>query len=243
MITHLHPAYLFIGPYQQIREQAELFLKKALCHKHAHEQAYTLCATCLAITQRQHSLVRWITPEHTYSIALIDEILRTLTLSLQHHEHFFFVLDCADRLSSACANRLLKSLEEPPPGYHFILLTPRQYALLPTIRSRCVAYYSAFNQSIGQHALMRYLTNPQIADYKSFISELDHLKLTEEDALDIIDNLIAYFKTMVENALFRKKAYTILDILEQAYHHPPMAGSTKIYLKNIFLQIRLLMVR
>ena len=43
----------------------------------------------------------------------------------------------ADRLHKNAANKLLKTLEEPPPETHFVLLSHRASALLPTIRSRC----------------------------------------------------------------------------------------------------------
>ncbi len=35
------------------------------------------------------------------------------------------------------ANKLLKTLEEPPRGTHFVLVTAKPSSLLPTIRSRC----------------------------------------------------------------------------------------------------------
>ncbi len=43
----------------------------------------------------------------------------------------------ADALNPAAANALLKTLEEPPPGVHFLLGAHRLDAVLPTIRSRC----------------------------------------------------------------------------------------------------------
>lgn len=48
-----------------------------------------------------------------------------------------FVLDGAHLMNATAANRLLKSLEEPPPTTHFLLVTSAPQALLPTIRSRC----------------------------------------------------------------------------------------------------------
>ncbi len=44
----------------------------------------------------------------------------------------------ADRMNVNAANSLLKLLEEPPPGSHFLLVTHQPDVLLPTIRSRCV---------------------------------------------------------------------------------------------------------
>ena len=43
----------------------------------------------------------------------------------------------ADDLEKSAANALLKSLEEPPVGSFFLLVTHRPGRLLPTIRSRC----------------------------------------------------------------------------------------------------------
>lgn len=47
------------------------------------------------------------------------------------------VIDPADDLEKGAANALLKSLEEPPTGTYFLLVTHRPGRLLPTIRSRC----------------------------------------------------------------------------------------------------------
>jgi len=47
------------------------------------------------------------------------------------------IVDPADDLEPSAANALLKSLEEPPTGTHFLLVAHRLGRLLPTIRSRC----------------------------------------------------------------------------------------------------------
>jgi DNA polymerase-3 subunit delta' len=48
-----------------------------------------------------------------------------------------FLIDDAHRLNESASNALLKTLEEPPPTSHLVLITQRPAALLPTIRSRC----------------------------------------------------------------------------------------------------------
>jgi DNA polymerase-3 subunit delta' len=45
----------------------------------------------------------------------------------------------AEDMNASSANSLLKSLEEPPAGAFFLLVSHRPARLLPTIRSRCVA--------------------------------------------------------------------------------------------------------
>lgn len=47
------------------------------------------------------------------------------------------IIDPADDLEKNAVNALLKSLEEPPAGTFFLLVTHRLGRLLPTIRSRC----------------------------------------------------------------------------------------------------------
>jgi DNA polymerase-3 subunit delta' len=47
------------------------------------------------------------------------------------------VIDAADDMERGAANALLKSLEEPPPGTVFFLVSHMPGRLLPTIRSRC----------------------------------------------------------------------------------------------------------
>ena len=48
------------------------------------------------------------------------------------------VIQPTEALNASAANALLKSLEEPPPRTHFILVAHRPHLVLPTIRSRCV---------------------------------------------------------------------------------------------------------
>ncbi|MFQ5509406.1 MAG: DNA polymerase III subunit delta' [Leptospirillia bacterium] len=49
------------------------------------------------------------------------------------------IITPAERLNPTAANALLKTLEEPPPGWTLILVSTRAEALLPTLRSRCQA--------------------------------------------------------------------------------------------------------
>jgi DNA polymerase-3 subunit delta' len=48
-----------------------------------------------------------------------------------------FVIERVDQMHDNAANRMLKTLEEPPPFAHLLLLTDRPQDVLPTIQSRC----------------------------------------------------------------------------------------------------------
>ncbi|MFN2452887.1 MAG: ATP-binding protein [Pyrinomonadaceae bacterium] len=67
------------------------------------------------------------------------------------------IIEQADQLNEASSNALLKTLEEPPPTSHIILLTARPAALLPTIRSRCqtIRFAPLTSQEIETHLSSR----------------------------------------------------------------------------------------
>ncbi|MCM3905954.1 MAG: DNA polymerase III subunit delta' [Pyrinomonadaceae bacterium] len=73
-----------------------------------------------------------------------------------------FLVDDADKLNDQSANALLKTLEEPPPTSHIILISSRPAMLLPTIRSRCQAirFSPLTTAEIEQHLLKNKLATP-----------------------------------------------------------------------------------
>lgn len=70
----------------------------------------------------------------------------------------FVILEEAQRLNPAAANALLKTLEEPPSRYHFILTAPASDLLLQTILSRCriVRLGALTTESVYQHLKTRF---------------------------------------------------------------------------------------
>jgi DNA polymerase-3 subunit delta' len=159
----VHHAYLFDGPEGVGKELAAFGLAQALvCEKRGEpdglkNEACATCGACLRAVVRQDTrrtghpdvvaIERGLydpaaigrrTPE-AKEIS-IDQV-RTLVLSraaFAPHEGRakVFVIRRAEELSVAAANALLKTLEEPNPRTHFVLLTSQADALLSTIRSR-----------------------------------------------------------------------------------------------------------
>ncbi|MDG6078184.1 AAA family ATPase [Erythrobacter litoralis] len=70
-------------------------------------------------------------------IAQVRAMQRRLTTKPTLGDRRIVIIDAADDLERNAANALLKSLEEPPQGTTFLLITHRPARLLPTIRSRC----------------------------------------------------------------------------------------------------------
>ena len=69
----------------------------------------------------------------------VREMQRHLTTRPTLGSRRAIIIDPADDLEKSAANALLKSLEEPPAGTFFLLVSHRPGRLLPTIRSRCRA--------------------------------------------------------------------------------------------------------
>ena len=66
------------------------------------------------------------------------------------------IIDAADDMERSASNALLKSLEEPPSGSHFLLVSHQPSKLLPTIRSRCRALrFAALSEEQLRHVLAK----------------------------------------------------------------------------------------
>jgi len=154
----LHHALLFEGPAGVGKGFAAEGLAQALlCEARVEGLACGICASCKKVPRKDAngrsvhpdfapiargmydpSAIGRKSPE-TQEIS-VDQV-RTVVLSrialgpVLGVGRLFFVRD-ADELSTAAANALLKTLEEPPPRTYFVLTTTRPGELLPTIRSR-----------------------------------------------------------------------------------------------------------
>ncbi len=75
--------------------------------------------------------------KRSISIEQIREVQHRLTTRPSIADKRVVIIDAADDLERGGANALLKSLEEPPSGSYFMLISHASDRLLPTIRSRC----------------------------------------------------------------------------------------------------------
>ena len=129
----LIPTQLFVGPEDLLLEKTEKTLQQTFCDSN---DAGCFCAGCRKIKNNQHENIVWINPEKDYTVKDIQVVFEKTKFALDADQKFFFVLQKANTLNITSANKLLKVLEEPPPGYNFILLTNNINAILPTIVSR-----------------------------------------------------------------------------------------------------------
>jgi DNA polymerase III subunit delta' len=235
-----HHAFLWVGPDETLATKAHEYIQKQLCPHDGCDN----CTSCKQIAQRQHHALLWLEPEKNYTLDMIDQLCNTMAYALTPGTSFFFVLQRADTLSIACSNRLLKALEEPPIGYRFILLAQRTDTLLPTIRSRCVmqTWYAPANTNAHQQ-IIEYFTNKKAAPATEFLAFIDSAPLNEYQSSIIMDTILTHWIRMYQKARLKNDAGALMHIQQvivQLYLHiekPPMPGSTKLFWKNLFLQI------
>jgi DNA polymerase-3 subunit delta' len=87
-----------------------------------------------------HPDLTWVTPSGASEV-LVSDIDEAVVGAVAHtpfeSKRRVFVIEAAGTMNDQAANRLLKTLEEPPEFAHLILLAEHSEDVLPTIASRC----------------------------------------------------------------------------------------------------------
>lgn len=235
-----HPAYLFVGDTESTLAHTIMLLQKKLCVN----GGCSVCLQCRKVREQQHESIVWLAPEKQYALDDLKVIFSTISFALDTHQHFYFILQQADHLTAACANALLKSLEEPPAGYHFILLAQRSEALLATIKSRCLITNVGHAYVAPTASLIPFFTTTQFQDPLAFAKELDSTNPNEWQSIELLDQLFVHWSSVYKKAVIDsdaskiKSAERMMGHLKKAMSQPPMPGSSKLFWKNLFLQIK-----
>ncbi|MBJ7331312.1 MAG: hypothetical protein JHC95_15575 [Solirubrobacteraceae bacterium] len=131
-------AYLFHGPAGSGKRAVARAFAAALL---SDGLAGTDPAAVLArIEHGAHPDLTWVKPRSAAGILVADidqPVVAAATRTPFEARRRVFVIEAADELNDQAANRMLKTLEEPPSFAHLLLLTTRPGEVLPTIRSRC----------------------------------------------------------------------------------------------------------
>ncbi|UCD56498.1 MAG: DNA polymerase III subunit delta' [Candidatus Hydrogenedentota bacterium] len=134
-------AYIFIGPSGVGRKLTATILAKSLnCERFREQNPCGVCANCCLIAEGKHPDVQIIMPTKRSSTITVDQIEDLIPFAYMRPirgKFKVFVLSEADRLGIGTANKLLKTLEEPPPFTVFVLITEKPESVLPTVASRC----------------------------------------------------------------------------------------------------------
>jgi len=146
-------AYLIVGdPRGKAGQLAEGILQMLFCDQDANRPCGK-CRHCLRVARHVHPDITWIEPikkSRGILVEQVEEVTRNIFQTTFEGGWKAVVFVNAERMNSEAANKLLKTLEEPPPRSIFLLISDQPEALLPTIISRC-----------QRVALSDYLTDPE----------------------------------------------------------------------------------
>lgn len=147
-LGRLSHAYLLVGPQHVGKMTMALDIARAVNCESGNPPC-GVCRSCQRISAGKHSDVKVVSlalaetakgkRRTEISIDDIKEVQEMASLPPFEGKAKVFIIDGADRMSAEAANRLLKTLEEPPPRVMFVLLSSAGQAVLPTVISRCQA--------------------------------------------------------------------------------------------------------
>ncbi len=129
-------AYLFSGPAGSGKAAVARAFAAALLTDGVPDVA----GAAVRVEHGVHPDLTWVAPGSAAGILVgdVDEaVVAGAARTPFEAPRRVFVIEDADELNDQAANRMLKTLEEPPSFAHLILLTSRPGEVLPTIASRC----------------------------------------------------------------------------------------------------------
>ncbi len=242
MVINTVPAQLIVGQRDELVSHANQLVREALCPQKGASNCF--CTNCRWINNRQHPSLVWICPENDYTLEDIEVIFEKTRFSLDDGAVFFFVLEKANQLTAATANRLLKMLEEPPAGYHFLLLTTNAEAVITTIRSRCVlTNLASASADESRHVLLQHFLNQhQPPDPFIFESELKKQGLDDAQSAALFEVLANAVAALYKDAVLSGNHDLIeqltrrQELIERNMRRLPQSGSSDLFWKQLWLR-------
>jgi DNA polymerase III subunit delta' len=131
-------AYLFHGPAGTGKREIARAFAAALLLEGARDPG----AVAERVARGAHPDLTWVRPSGAAEMLVGDieePVVAAATRTPFESARRVFVIEGADTMNDQAANRMLKTLEEPPPFVHLVLLTDRREDVLATIASRCQA--------------------------------------------------------------------------------------------------------
>lgn len=138
-------ALLFYGMGGIGKKMLALHFAKTFLCKSAGKKTCGICESCRLMDIENNSFAHpdfyLLTAEEAgkdIKIEQVKEMAKQAAFAPVLSEHKVCIIDDAGQMTAEAANSLLKLLEEPPPGWLFILITQQAERLLPTVLSRVV---------------------------------------------------------------------------------------------------------
>jgi DNA polymerase-3 subunit delta' len=155
-------AYLLAGPAGSgVREAARCFAASLICP----QGGCGTCSACRRALSARHPDVVEVVPAGTFIVKdQVEDMVREAFSSPFEAERKVILVFESDRMNETAANKLLKTLEEPPERTHFLLQSEAPDEMLPTVRSRCQRIdFAALSDAVVGGALTAAGVTPEAA--------------------------------------------------------------------------------
>jgi DNA polymerase-3 subunit delta' len=158
-------AYLFHGPAGSGKRDVARAFAAALLADGAPDPG----STRRRVASGAHPDLTWVAPTSSAGLLVgdVDEpVVAAAAKTPFEARRRVFVIEGADELNDQAANRMLKTLEEPAPFAHLVLLTHRPGEVLETIASRCqpVRFDALAPERIAERLTTRHGVPAETAD-------------------------------------------------------------------------------
>jgi DNA polymerase-3 subunit delta' len=245
---------IFAGPAGVGKRQFALALAQAVnCEHPVDGDACGACLPCRKIALSEHPDISTYLPDGQFiKIGQMREMSAEAQFRPYEGRRRVLIIDDADRLRTEAANSILKTLEEPPDTSLVLLITPKPYALLDTIRSRCQMLsfapltniklenylQSNHKRPAAETELLARLACGSIGraleidlgvyrEQRELMIELIESTLTEPDAIRVI-NLAEHLGKKLERDDFVRHIDSLLGLLGDIFHLKLEAPSSSL---------------
>lgn len=200
----------------------------------------------MIVAQKGFALL-WLSTATAYDTQAANEILHATSLKNSSTTDFFIIVEQVEKMPRVCANRILKTLEEPPPGYKFIFTTQNLTEVLDTIKSRCFVVNLNAEQTVvnlGRIGQVLFAMPPQNS-LESFFALVDEIEPDQATTMQELENLrelatrelmanVDFSVQKTSRILFLDK---LLAVCNQFTALAVTPGSGKLFWKSFIVQL------
>lgn len=247
----IHHAYIFEGPLTADKENVARSFAMALLCRVEPGAGCGSCATCRKIKDGNHLDVNLLRAESSkYSKVLsvrdeaVDQMIERLKVKPSEGDRNIAIICDGDTVTPRAANRLLKTLEEPPVGTVIIILSENMNNLPDTIRSRCQHIrIMSENNSVGKNSEKARKLVELLAGYNNYSSikkEIDKIESTKEEAflfLDCMEDVYREELLKISSSIKREQIFKAVSEIEIARNKIKRNINVKYTLKSMVLAI------
>ena len=247
----VHHAYIFEGPLTADKENVARAFAMALLCREAPGTGCGKCSICRKIKDENHldvNVLRAEPSKHSKVLSVrdeaVDQMIERLKVKPSDGDRNIAVICDGDIITPRAANRLLKTLEEPPVGTVIVILSENINNLPDTIRSRCQHIrIMSDNSSDGKYSDKAKKIVELLAGYNNYSSikkEIDKIDSTKEEAFVFLDSMEdAYREELlkISSSIKREQIFKAVSEIEIARNKIKRNINVKYTLKSMVLAI------